>query len=680
MKEKQPNALINESSPYLLQHAYNPVAWQAWHADVLQKAAKEKKLLLVSIGYAACHWCHVMEKECFEDAEVAEVMNAHFVPVKVDREERPDIDHIYMDALQLMTGGGGWPLNIVALPDGRPFWGATYVKKADWIRVLNQLAGIYRDSPEKVEGYATDLTGGIKAINLLPQPTGPDFPSLQQLDSLVDEWTTFFDTFLGGYKRAPKFMMPVNLDFFLHYASHKGRKDLIDYVNTTLTRMAYGGIYDHIGGGFSRYSVDIKWHVPHFEKMLYDNGQLISLYAKAYANSGNELYKVVAEESIAFVKEELMSPDFGFYSSLDADSAAPGGQLKEGAFYVWTIEELRQLLGADYEVFKGYYNINEYGHWEEGNYVLIRDESAENIAKNFGMSLKELRKKLSRCRALLRKHRARRMKPRLDTKILASWNGLMLQGLIDAYRYLGNKAYLDLALKNADYICTELGGRHSSLYHRRGKGDSAINGYLEDYATIIQALLGLYQVTFNTAWLERGKAFADYCIEFFHDAESGMFFFNSKDEPVLVRRTLETGDNVIPASNSTMAGNLFVLAHYYPEAGYMALADRMLLAISEPVVKHFQSHANWMRLLLLRQAPFYEVVVIGPEAGIRASQMQSVYLPNAIFAGGETEGQLWLTQNRAVPGKTLVYVCEQGSCKLPVDNVREALSLISVKS
>jgi hypothetical protein len=546
--------------------------------------------------------------------------------------------------------------------------------------VLNQLAQLYRDTPEKVAGYAADLTGGIQAINLLPEPAGPNFPTLEQLDGLVDDWVSLFDTFLGGYKRAPKFMMPVNLNFFLHYSYHNGRKDIIDYVNTTLTRMAYGGIFDHVGGGFSRYAVDTKWHIPHFEKMLYDNGQLISLYARAYAYTGDLLYKEIAEESIGFVRNELMSPDFGFYSSLDADSATEGGQLKEGAFYIWTPEELKQLLGANYDVFSAYYNINDYGHWEDGNYVLIRDSDDKKIAETFGLSKADLRKTLGQCREVLRKYRDRRERPRLDTKILASWNGLMLQGLIDAYRYFGNEDYLELALKNARYICNQLGGGKGRLFHRSGQADSGIHGYLEDYAVVIQAFLGLYQVTFDETWIKRGRELTDHCLNFFYDPESGMFFFNSKNEPIVVRRTLETGDNVIPASNSIMAGNLMTLARYFPEAEYMGIADRMLLAIREPVLKHFQGHANWMRLLLMRQAPLYEVVVVGPDAGKLASLMQAKYLPNVIYAGTKTEGSLQLTQKRAVAGKTLIYVCEHGSCKLPVDTVGEALALVSLKS
>jgi len=452
MTYKHTNALIDETSPYLLQHAHNPVNWEAWNPEILQHAKKENKLLLVSIGYAACHWCHVMEHECFEDEEVANVMNSNFINIKIDREERPDVDHIYMDALQMMTGSGGWPLNIVALPDGRPFWGATYVKKNDWMSILGQLSNAYLENPQKVEEYANNLANGIKAINLVENQNDLNLFTSEQLDEAVKEWSHYFDTFLGGYKRAPKFMMPVNLNFLLHYGTSQKHEAILEYVHTTLKKMAWGGIFDHVGGGFSRYSVDTKWHVPHFEKMLYDNGQLVSLYAKAYAATKNELYKTTVEQTIAFVEKELMHNTFGFYSSLDADSLTKTGELEEGAYYVWQEGELKTLLGNNFTIFKDYFNINRYGHWEHGNYVLIRDASEEKIAQKYSIDIAELKGLINNSLILLDAERNKRNRPRLDDKILTSWNGLMLNGLVDAYRYIGNESYLELALKNADFI------------------------------------------------------------------------------------------------------------------------------------------------------------------------------------------------------------------------------------
>lgn len=405
MNPKFTNSLIEETSPYLLQHAHNPVDWYAWNDDILLKAKKENKLLLISIGYAACHWCHVMEEECFEDEEVAAVMNANFINIKIDREERPDVDQVYMDALQMMTGSGGWPLNIVALPDGRPFWGATYVKKQDWISILEQLSNTYKEKPEKVMEYAEKLSEGIKAINVVKNKADADLVSETDIDNAVLNWSSYFDTFLGGYKRAPKFMMPVNLDFLLHYGTAKKDDAIIEYVNTTLTKMAWGGIFDHVGGGFSRYSVDTKWHVPHFEKMLYDNGQMVSLYSKTFAATKNPLYKETVERTIEFVVEELLDESGGFYSSLDADSLTEEGELEEGAYYVWQEKELQELLKDDFKVFKDFFNINSYGHWEHGNYVLIRDAEEEKIANKNQLSLSELKKKIVKNITILKENR-----------------------------------------------------------------------------------------------------------------------------------------------------------------------------------------------------------------------------------------------------------------------------------
>jgi uncharacterized protein YyaL (SSP411 family) len=595
MSHKYTNALKNESSPYLLQHAGNPVAWEAWRPEILKRAAKENKLVLVSIGYAACHWCHVMERECFEDEDVARVMNTYYIPVKVDREERPDIDHIYMDALQLMTGGGGWPLNIVALPDGRPFWGATYVKKGDWIRILEQLADLYEKDPQKVRGYAANLAEGIKTINLVPPGQDTELLTPAQVDQLVGQWAAQFDTRLGGHKRAPKFMMPVALNFLLNYAYTRKSEEIMEYVHTTLTKMAYGGIFDHVGGGFSRYSVDVEWHIPHFEKMLYDNAQLISLYAQAYSATGNTLYKEVVQSCIAFVKAELMAPDHGFYSSLDADSVNEEGHLEEGAFYIWREPELRSILGSEYELFADYYNIDNYGHWEAGKYVLIRDASDQEVAGRHNIPVTELRKRLETCRTALLQERETRSGPRLDNKVLASWNGLMLKALCDSYRYLGDEQYLELALNSAGFIMGTLSGEHGKLFHSRSK-NNRIDGYLEDYSCIIESFLALYQVSFDEKWLKEAKRLTDHCIAHFFDGDSKMFYFTANDAHYVVRRTLETTDNVIPSSNSILAKCLFLLSRYFPENGYAEKAGQMLANMREAMTKYSQSHSNWLQL------------------------------------------------------------------------------------
>ena len=673
VSHKHTNALIHETSPYLLQHAHNPVHWEAWHPDVLNRAQEEDKLLLISIGYAACHWCHVMEKECFEDEEVAKVMNEHFINIKIDREERPDVDQIYMDAIQMISGQGGWPLNIVALPDGRPFWGATYVPKENWIKSLEQLVELYKTDKPRITGYAADLANGLNAINLVETDTDSEQYSQEQLDAAVQHWTQYFDTFLGGHKRAPKFMMPNNWDFLLHYATTAQKPEIMDFVDTTLTRMAYGGIYDHVGGGFSRYAVDVKWHVPHFEKMLYDNGQLVSLYAKAYAATQNPLYKDVVEGTLEFVQEELLDNSGGFYSSLDADSLDEHGNLEEGAYYVWTEAELAKLLGKNYDLFKAYFNINSYGHWEADNYVLIRDKSDLEIAEQFNIKISELKTTIKKSLSVLKKEREKRSKPRLDDKILTSWNGLMLKGLVDAYRYLGEEAYLDLALKNAAFIQREMVKKDNSLYRNHKEGKSSINAFLDDYATVIDAYVALYEVTFDEQWLGLAKQLLDYAKEHFFDKASGMFFYTSDEDQSLIRRTIEVDDNVISSSNSMMAINLFKLHKLYPDEGYGSLSEQMLKNVQKDFDRRAQSFSNWLHLVLFQNHNFYEIAVIGEDYRTMGRELAQAYLPQSILVGSQSQGNLELLKNREVHGKTLIYVCIEGACKLPVDSAGEAL-------
>ena len=431
---KYTNDLINETSPYLLQHAHNPVNWKAWNPETLELAKKENKLIIVSIGYSSCHWCHVMEHESFEDEEVAAIMNEHFISIKIDREERPDIDQVYMNAVQLLTGRGGWPLNCITLPDGRPIWGGTYFPKENWKSALNQISKVYAETPEKAIEYAEKLTEGVKKSDLVTINTKEAKFTLNDLQLAVSNWKQRIDFDLGGNKSAPKFPMPNNYQFLLRYAIQSGDQEILNFVNTSLTKMAQGGIYDQIGGGFARYSTDVKWHVPHFEKMLYDNGQLVSLYAEAYQATKNNLYKKTVFQTLEFIERELMDEEGVFYSSLDADSTTKTGELEEGAFYVWTEADLKSILDTDYELFSAYYNINNYGYWEHDNYVLIKNETDEAFAKNHSISINALDKKVTSWQKLLLKERAKKDQPRLDDKSLTSWNALMLKGYVDAYK------------------------------------------------------------------------------------------------------------------------------------------------------------------------------------------------------------------------------------------------------
>ncbi|MGZ3822948.1 MAG: thioredoxin domain-containing protein, partial [Mucilaginibacter sp.] len=469
------NRLANSPSPYLLQHANNPVDWFPWGPEALQKAKDENKLILVSIGYSACHWCHVMEHESFEDEKVAAVMNEYFVCIKVDREERPDVDQIYMSAVQLMTGRGGWPLNCICLPDQRPIYGGTYFRKNDWVSLLFNLADFYKQKPEEANEYAVKLTEGIRQYESVQFVENQPEYKKGDLELILENWKRYFDKNEGGIGSSPKFPMPNNWQFLMRYSYLMKDETVGQQVKLTLHKMAFGGIYDHIGGGFARYSVDGRWHVPHFEKMLYDNAQLISLYSEAAIWQYDPLYPLIVDETITLIRRELTSPEGGFYSALDADSEGV-----EGKFYTFKKSEIENILEADADVFCIYYNVTDEGNWEEENTnVFFRKESDEQLAVKLGLSVEELLKNINTSRNKVLAFRSTRVRPGLDYKILTSWNGLMLKGLCEAYRSFNKSAYLELALQNAEFILKKMlgeGGRLARIYNNKVSSTSE-NGW-----------------------------------------------------------------------------------------------------------------------------------------------------------------------------------------------------------
>jgi uncharacterized protein YyaL (SSP411 family) len=673
------NSLINETSPYLLQHAHNPVDWYAWNDEVLELAKKENKLLLISIGYSSCHWCHVMEHESFENDSVAAIMNKNFINIKVDREERPDIDQVYMNAVQLMTGRGGWPLNCVALPDGRPVWGGTYFPKENWINALDQLSKLYREKPEDVISYAEKLTAGIKNSDLVPLNVNPKEFTKDNLKLAVEEWNQYMDFDLGGRKGAPKFPMPNNYNFLLRYAIQANDNKILDYVNTSLTKMAYGGINDQIGGGFSRYSVDEKWHVPHFEKMLYDNGQLVSLFSEAYQATKNELYKKTVFETLEFIDRELTTKEGAFYSSLDADSNNAKGKLEEGAFYVWNQKELKVILGEDFELFSNYFNVNNYGFWEHDNYVLIRKNEDAEVVKKHSISIADLKGKVKKWKKILLKERDKKDRPRLDDKSLTSWNALMLKGYIDAYKVFNEPHFLEVAIKNATFIYTKQLQENGNLNHNYKNGKSTINGYLEDYATVIDAYISLYEVTFNELWLDTAKKLADYSFDHFFDMENAMFYFTSDEDTNLITRKMEIEDNVIPASNSIMARNLFKLSHYYSNSHYLKTSKQMLHNVQEKAELYGSGYSNWLQLMCDFSGDFYEIAISGPNAKSKLLEINQKYIPNKLIAGSSKKSTIPLMEGRFSGDETLIYICVDGACQLPDSEVENALNQLKVE-
>ena len=664
------NELSKETSPYLLQHAQNPVHWKAWNVNTLSEAQTNNQLIIVSIGYSACHWCHVMEHESFEDQEVAQTMNAHFTNIKVDREERPDVDAVYMKAVQIMTQRGGWPLNVVTLPDGRPIWGGTYFRKNEWINTLEQLQELYQTQPEKIIEYAEKLQAGLESLSIIPESKIE--VSQKLLVPLIAKWKKSFDPEFGGMARAPKFMMPNNYAFLMRYGFQNNDQELLDFVDLTLTKMAYGGLFDTIDGGFSRYSVDMKWHVPHFEKMLYDNGQLVSLYADAYKRTQNPLYKEVIEKTLAFVSRAWLTDEGAFYSALDADSLNQEQKLEEGAFYVWTIAELKSILQEDFDLFSIVFNINPLGHWEHDNYVLIQNQSLEDIANQNQISVFELQTKKQEWEKTLFEIRETRSKPRLDDKCLTSWNALMLKGYVDAYKALQNKKYLDTAIQNAEFILKKLWSPEGHLWHSYKNNQSSINGFLEDYATVIDAFISLYEATFDEKWLQPAKQLTDYSLDHFYDETTSFFTFKSDLDDALITQHYETEDNVIPASNSMMAKNLWQLSIYYNHPFYEKVSTSMIHKII-PNVDYPSAFSNWLDAFLNLSDQQKELAICGKDTLLFGTAFNKKYLPNSIIAGTTKQSALPFLNNRFVDDKNLFYVCQNKTCDLPKTDFEAAL-------
>lgn len=671
------NNLINETSPYLLQHAYNPVDWNPWDSKYLDLAKKENKLVIISVGYSSCHWCHVMERESFEDTIAAKLMNEKYISIKVDREERPDVDNVYMNAVQLMTGSGGWPLNVVTLPDGRPIWGGTYFTKDQWINALEQISKLYNDDPERLISYADQLEEGVKSLDVISlNEAVPDF-NLNMMQDYLKTWSTKFDMEYGGSEGMPKFMMPNNLHFLLKYSYQTKNKEIQKFVELSLEMMAFGGIYDQIGGGFSRYSVDNKWHVPHFEKMLYDNAQLISLYSDAYKLTKNSLYKNVVYETISFLNSELKDNSGGYYSSLDADSKTETNVLEEGAFYVWTKEELKKVLKEKFTLFSDYYNINEYGYWEHDKYVLIRNKKDVDISAKYNISEDELMQLIQSCKSELIKIRNKRIKPRLDDKILSSWNGLMIKGFADSYKAFNEPDFLDAAVKNGEFIVKNLLQKDGQLLRNYKNNKGYINGYLEDYSAVISGFIALHEITLDDKWLKYSKKITDYVYNHFYNEETKMFYFTSDLDEKLLSRTVNFRDNVIPSSNSMMANNLFLLSHYFDNEYYLETAKSMLNNISPEFDSYPDGFSNWLDLMLKLSDSFYEVAVVGENALIKATEINKNFKPNKLIIGSSNESDLPLLKNRHIEGYTFIYVCVKKACRLPVKTSEEALGFIN---
>ena len=688
------NRLAEETSPYLQQHAHNPVDWYPWGPEALNRARAEQKPILVSIGYAACHWCHVMERESFENEAVAAVMNAHFVCIKVDREERPDVDQIYMDALHAMGLQGGWPLNVFLTAEAKPFYGGTYFPQGNWTKLLTNIgqayAGEHRTELEQSAERFMEVIGkseltkygahnrnaareaddaALQAIGVVPE-TGPAGVSEEEFKLLVYNLSTGFDRERGGMNRAPKFPMPSIWRFLLRAHAISGSRAVLDQAVLTLREMAWGGIYDQAHGGFARYSVDGEWLAPHFEKMLYDNGQLVSLYSEAFQLTQDELFRATVYDTIEFVRLELTNAEGGFYSSLDADSEG-----EEGKFYVFTQEELRDILGDEEPLFSDYYNCTAAGNWEHGRNILHRRETDEAFAAAHQLAPGALPELVAGWKQKIMAVRATRVRPGLDDKILTGWNALMLQGLTDAYRAFNEPEFLVVAERNARFIEANLRDG-AGLFRTCKNGRASISGFLEDYALVIQAYISLYEVSFAEQWLREAETLTAYVLtNFFDPAETQFFYTDSRAEALIVRKK-ELFDNVIPASNSVMAHNLRRLGRHLERADYVDLAAAMLAQVRHLVVKEPQHLCNWAGLYAALLRPGAEIALTGPLAEDFRAELNRSFLFDAVLAGTTEPSLLPLLKLHQLPtdGRTAVHVCRDQACLTPVYGVAEALA------
>ena len=671
------NALAGETSPYLLQHAHNPVDWQPWSDSILVKAEKENKLILFSIGYASCHWCHVMEKETFQDKDVAKFMNANFINVKVDREEHPNIDKTYLKAVQMMTGNAGWPLNCVTLPNGKPVWGGTYFSKNEWMDSLEQIVKIYNESPDKTTQFAQKIAKDMQRLNTFSSDTIIDFSKVS-LKKVRSQWEEKLDFLLGGENEEEKFPRPSTYNFLLRYADQEYDSVLFAYVHNTLKTIANSGLYDHVEGGFSRYSTDKAWRIPHFEKMLYTNAQLISSYSLAYQTQKNETYKNIVYETLDFIETHWLREDHLLFASLNADSVNPENKLEEGAYYLWEKEALEELLGDDFTLFIDYYNLyptetSAEKHPNEKHVLMKRHEDAYFMEKH-QLSKEEFYTKVKNWKALLLNERKKRNSPLKDTKVITAWNALMLKAYTDAYKSFGDEKIKIQAIQTATAIKNLLISEDWKV--TRSLENNDIDGFLDDYAYLIDSFIGVYQITFDEQWLQYARSLTTYTMDHFYNTENDLFMFSDKNAKSLQFEEYDVEDGVIPSANSVMSHNLFQLGHYFGNDDLIQKSKQMLQRNIADINEYPYLYSHWLDLYLNYTNPYYEVVVCGENALEKAKKLQTVYLPNIVLCGSETESELPLLKNRFVEGKTLIYVCVNRTCKLPTENIEQALLLM----
>jgi uncharacterized protein len=669
---KHSNRLINSTSPYLLQHAHNPVDWYEWGEEALLKARKENKPILVSIGYSSCHWCHVMEREVFEKDDMAKIMNDYLVCIKVDREERPDVDQIYMDAVQAMGVQGGWPLNVFLTPDQKPFYGGTYFPPQQWLNVLDALNRAFTQQRDEIEKSANDLAEHLRQQDTTRFKKEHDASELKDdLQKTFSKLEPAFDTSWGGLEKAPKFVMPSVWLWLFRYHHLTKNENALRQLLLTLKRIGMGGIYDQVGGGFARYSVDGYWFAPHFEKMLYDNAQLLSLFAEGYALTKSSEFKTILEETFEWLQTEMMHPDGGFYSALDADSEG-----EEGKFYVWKMDEIKEILQDDAAIIADYYSIKEEGNWEHGSSILFRTQPDEKFMDKHKLTADQWHRKLRATKDKLLRYRDKRIRPGLDDKIITSWNAMTVIGLSDAFKATGNRSFVTAATKTMQFLEREL-MEGSTIFRSFKNKRSATKGFLDDYAYVILASTRLYEVTFDEYWIERARLLVQHTIDNFFDSSDGFFNYSGRDSEKLIADKKEIFDNVIPASNSVMAQALWRMGVLCDNDDWKRKSTEMTLSLSHLIVSEPNYMSNWGINYLEIRKGLAEVAFVGAETVNLANEFTRTFQPFSQIMGATSAGSLPLLQGKtSVDGKTTIYVCYDRTCQRPVHNVPEALSLL----
>ena len=687
MEKKFTNHLVHETSPYLQQHAHNPVNWYPWGEEALQKARNEQKVILVSIGYSACHWCHVMERESFENETVANLMNDYFVNIKIDREERPDLDHIYMDAVQAIAGGGGWPLNVFLTPEAKPFYGGTYFppvkafNRSSWTDILEGISKAWREQKNEIEAQADNVTAHLQQANSFMQSkvdivdvAGKQLVTVEQCDEMFTAIMKTADSTWGGFGNAPKFPQTYTIRFLLQYYYFTGTEAALQQSLLSIDKMLMGGIYDHVGGGLARYSTDKEWLAPHFEKMLYDNALLLVVICDAFQLTGAKKYEDAIRKTIGFINKELTHSEGGFFAALDADSEG-----EEGKFYVWQKDEIENVLGADAAIFCAFYDITDQGNWEGKNIPRILESADEFVEKN-QLDRKEFETKIQAGLNKLYAVREQRVRPSLDDKIILGWNALMIKAIAHAAIVLNDDGYGDIAERNFNFLQKHFTktNREAELFHTYKNGSAKYPAFLDDYAYLISAGIQLYQLTFSEKYLQASKQYCEYVIDNFSDEEQLFFYFTSRHQQDVIVRKKEIYDGATPSGNAVMAENLQTLSLIFDLPAWSTRASEMMASLSPTIIKYPGSFGIWAALLMQQLTGVNEVAVTGEHSIAWAREIQTTYIPNlAVMASASANDGFPMLAGKEFKQGTQIYLCRNYSCDAPVFETGSLLKKIN---